>query len=105
MPDFSLGISDFGIPTAFLWIAFIVELTPGPNMAYLAALTLAEGRRAGFVTVAGIAMGLLLVSLLAAFGVATFVSEIDGPLCGAEMGWRVLHALARLRYLAGKRSG
>ena len=44
-------------------------------MAYLAALTLAEGRRAGFVTVAGIAMGLLLVSLLAAFGVATFVSE------------------------------
>ena len=74
MPDVSLGISDFGIPTAFLWIAFIVELTPGPNMAYLAALTLAEGRRAGFVTVAGIAMG-LLVSLLAAFGVATFVSE------------------------------
>jgi threonine/homoserine/homoserine lactone efflux protein len=67
MPDVSLGISDFGIPTAFLWIAFIVELTPGPNMAYLAALTLAEGRRAGFVTVAGIAMGLLLVSLLAAF--------------------------------------
>ena len=44
-------------------------------MAYLAALTLAEGRRAGFVTVAGIAMGLLLVSLLAAFGVATFVSK------------------------------
>jgi threonine/homoserine/homoserine lactone efflux protein len=71
MPDFSLEISAFGIPTAFLWIAFIVELTPGPNMA----LILAEGRRAGFVTVAGIAMGLLLVSLLAAFGVATFVSE------------------------------
>ena len=72
MPDFSLEISAFGIPTAFLWIAFIVELTPGPN--HIAALTLAEGRRAGFVTVAGIAMG-LLVSLLAAFGVATFVSE------------------------------
>jgi threonine/homoserine/homoserine lactone efflux protein len=70
MPGFSLEISAFGIPTAFLWIAFIVELTPGPNMA----LILAEGRRAGFVTVAGIAMG-LLVKLLAAFGIATFVSE------------------------------
>ena len=65
----------FNVPLAFLWISFIVELTPGPNMTYLAVLTLVEGRRAGFATVAGVAAGRLLVGILAAFGVAAFVSE------------------------------
>jgi threonine/homoserine/homoserine lactone efflux protein len=75
MPAFFADLSIAGIPLAFLSIALIVELTPGPNMAYLAALALAEGRRAGFATVAGIAAGLLVVGVLAALGVATFVSE------------------------------
>lgn len=75
MPVSSLGTPFSDIPLAFLSIALLVELTPGPNMAYLAALTLAEGRRAGFATVVGIASGLLFVGLLAALGVAAFVSE------------------------------
>jgi threonine/homoserine/homoserine lactone efflux protein len=75
MPALFADLSIAGIPLAFLSIALIVELTPGPNMAYLAALALAEGRRAGFATVAGIAAGLLVVGVLAALGVATFVSE------------------------------
>jgi len=75
MPALFADLSIAGIPLAFLSIALIVELTPGPNMAYLAALALAEGRRAGFATVIGIAAGLLVVGILAALGVATFVSE------------------------------
>ncbi|HVX36687.1 MAG TPA: LysE family translocator [Hyphomicrobium sp.] len=75
MPALFADLSIAGIPLAFLSIALIVELTPGPNMAYLAALALAEGRRAGFATVIGIAAGLLVVGVLAALGVATFVSE------------------------------
>ena len=64
----------FDVPLAFVWVAFLIELTPGPNMTYLAVLSLVEGRRAGFLTVAGIASGLLFVGVLAAFGVAAFVS-------------------------------
>jgi threonine/homoserine/homoserine lactone efflux protein len=75
MPALFADLSIAGIPLAFLSIALIVELTPGPNMAYLAALTLAEGRRAGFATVTGIAAGLFVVGVLAALGVAAFVSE------------------------------
>ena len=30
-----------GIPLAFLWTALLIELTPGPNMSYLAVLSLA----------------------------------------------------------------
>lgn len=63
------------IPLAFLWVSFVIELTPGPNMTYLAVLSLVEGRRAGLAMVAGIATGLLVVGIFAAFGVAAFVSE------------------------------
>lgn len=69
--DFSV----FGVPLAFLWTALIVELTPGPNMTYLAVLSLSEGRRAGFAAVGGVAAGLAIVALLAAFGLATIISQ------------------------------
>jgi len=64
-----------GVPLAFIWLAVLVELTPGPNMTYLAVLTLADGRRAGFTGVAGVASGLLLIGILAALGVAAAVSQ------------------------------
>lgn len=37
----------------------VIELTPGPNMAYLAVLSAGNGRRAGFAATLGIALGLL----------------------------------------------
>lgn len=65
----------FGVPLAFVWLSFLIELTPGPNMTYLAVLTLADGRRAGFTAVAGVASGLLLIGLLAALGVTAIISQ------------------------------
>lgn len=59
----------------FLVVCLAVELTPGPNMAYLAILSLHSGRRAGLSAVAGIALGLALVGSLAAFGVAAIISN------------------------------
>lgn len=65
----------FGFAIAVL----IVEVTPGPNMAWLVTLTLSEGRRAGLSAVAGVTAGLAAnagVSVLA----ASLVLETDGPL-------------------------
>ncbi|MBX9927125.1 MAG: hypothetical protein K2Y05_12270, partial [Hyphomicrobiaceae bacterium] len=45
---------------AFAWASFVIELTPGPNMTYLAVLTLRHGRRAGLAAVAGVATGLAI---------------------------------------------
>lgn len=61
---------DFPLATlvAFALTSLVIELTPGPNMVYLAILTLSEGRRAGFAAVAGVALGLLILGLVAAFG-------------------------------------
>ncbi len=44
-------------------------------MTYLAVLSLVEGRRAGLAMVAGIVLGLLVIGILAAFGVSAFVAE------------------------------
>lgn len=42
-------------------------------MAYLTLLSLSEGRRAGFSTVAGIALGLFLIALIAALGMSALI--------------------------------
>lgn len=46
-------------------------------MGFLALVAATKGRRLGLYTVAGIALGLLIVGLLAAFGIATLVDRSD----------------------------
>lgn len=60
----------------FALTSLLIELTPGPNMAYLAALSLAEGRRTGLAAVCGVTLGLTGIGLLAAFGLATALDNI-----------------------------
>ncbi|MBW8294217.1 LysE family translocator [Sphingopyxis sp.] len=62
------------------WLGFavallLIELTPGPNMAWLAALSLGEGRRSGLAATAGVAIGLFVNALAAALGIAYIVAE------------------------------
>ena len=63
------------LPTllSFTLASFLIELTPGPNMTYLALVAASDGRRVGFATVAGVAIGLGVVGLVAAFGVAEII--------------------------------
>ena len=53
---------------SFALACLLIELTPGPNMTYLALVSASDGRRAGFATVAGIALGLAVIGGIAAFG-------------------------------------
>ncbi len=55
---------------AFLLTAFLVELTPGPNMVWLALTSATLGQRAGFAAVAGVALGLTIVGAASALGLA-----------------------------------
>lgn len=59
----------------FALTSLIIELTPGPNMAYLAALSLSRGVKAGLAAVAGIALGLGVYGIAAAFGVAALIDS------------------------------
>jgi threonine/homoserine/homoserine lactone efflux protein len=60
---------------AFALTSLIIELTPGPNMAWLALLSVERGRLAGLAAVAGVALGLLLLGLAAGLGLGTLIAE------------------------------
>mgnify|MGYP006142511383 FL=1 len=62
---------------AFAVTSALIEMTPGPNMAYLALVAATEGRRAGYAAVAGVALGLAVVGGLAAVGVAALISSSE----------------------------
>lgn len=59
---------------AFAFASFLIELTPGPNMSYLAIVTLREGKRAGAATVAGVALGLAIIGTAAALGFSALIA-------------------------------
>jgi len=54
----------------FLITTMLIELTPGPNMAWLALTSATQGKRSGFAAVAGIATGLAILALASAVGLA-----------------------------------
>src|SRR5215471_3455446 len=70
---------------AFALTAFVIEITPGPNMTYLAALSLSNGMRTGFAAVAGIALGLLTYGIIAALGLAAVIDR--SPLLYGLLRW------------------
>ena len=71
---------------AFALTSFLIELTPGPNMTWLAVLSLSEGRRTGLAAVAGVALGLALVGLAAALGLAEIIAGIPVIYEGLRIG-------------------
>jgi threonine/homoserine/homoserine lactone efflux protein len=57
----------------FLAASLLIELTPGPNMAWLALLGASRGRLAALAAVAGVALGLSVAGIAAALGVSTLI--------------------------------
>lgn len=70
---------------SFIMTCVIIESTPGPNMAYLAVLSASNGRKAGFAATLGIALGLLIIGIAAALGVAALIS--NSPLAYQLLRW------------------
>jgi threonine/homoserine/homoserine lactone efflux protein len=60
---------------AFLLTVLLLELTPGPNMAYLASLALSRGRGAGLIATAGVACGLAVHAMVAGLGAGVLIQQ------------------------------
>jgi threonine/homoserine/homoserine lactone efflux protein len=69
MPDLSNLI-------AFSLIALGMVLTPGPNMIYVISRSLAQGRRAGLISLGGVAVGFIFYMLCAALGITGLVMAV-----------------------------
>ena len=63
-----LMLTELFVP--FLLMTLLIELTPGPNMAWLALTSATNGKQSGFAAVAGIALGLCVLAAASAVGLA-----------------------------------
>jgi threonine/homoserine/homoserine lactone efflux protein len=61
---------------AFALVALGMVLTPGPNMIYLVSRSISQGRGAGFISLAGVALGFVVYMLCAAFGITALVLAV-----------------------------
>jgi len=89
----------------FMAAALALNLTPGPDMTYVAARSMSDGRRAGVVAAFGIGAGTLvhiaalalgLAALLAAVPIAYDVLRIAGALYLLAIGLQLLLRPARV---------
>jgi threonine/homoserine/homoserine lactone efflux protein len=77
----------------FALAALLIELTPGPNMAWIVTLTLSEGRRAGLGAIAGIALGLAVNAVLSVLAASLILGQGAGLeravslMAAAMMAW------------------
>ncbi|HLJ70015.1 MAG TPA: LysE family translocator [Roseiarcus sp.] len=88
---------------AFGAVALGLVLTPGPNMAYLVSRSVCQGRAAGLVSLAGVALGFIVYVLFAAFGVTALLFAI--PYAYDGLRWAGAAYLAYLAWGALKPGG
>lgn len=80
-------------------ISIGMVLTPGPNMVYLTSRAISQGRLAGLISLAGVALGFLCYLLASALGLATLfravpiaydVVRVAGALYLGYLAWNML---------------
>lgn len=79
----------------FLVIGGMLAITPGPNMVYVMSRSIAQGRTAGLISLAGVMVGYLFYMFGAAFGITTLFLSV--PYAGTVLG---VMGAAYLLYLA-----
>lgn len=67
-------LPDLATLLAFVAAAFVLTITPGPDMTLFLGRTLSEGRAAGFAAMLGAATGILVHTSLAAFGISALIA-------------------------------
>jgi threonine/homoserine/homoserine lactone efflux protein len=60
----------------FALVALALVLTPGPNMIYCISRTLCQGRGAGMMSLAGVALGFVVHLLAASFGLTAVLLAV-----------------------------
>jgi threonine/homoserine/homoserine lactone efflux protein len=78
-------------------IALSLVLTPGPNMIYLVSRSITQGRRAGLISLTGVAVGFLCYLVLTVAGLSTVFAAAPAAFTALKIA-----GAAYLLYLAWK---
>ncbi|MDB1089432.1 LysE family translocator [Streptomyces sp. ACA25] len=76
-------------------VALGIVLTPGPNMVYLVSRSITQGRRAGVVSLGGVALGFVVYLLAANLGLSVVFIAVPELYLGVKLA-----GAAYLAYLA-----
>jgi threonine/homoserine/homoserine lactone efflux protein len=60
----------------FLIVGGMLAVTPGPNMVYVMSRSIAQGRTAGLISLAGVMVGYLFYMFAAAFGLTAVLLKV-----------------------------
>lgn len=61
---------------SFAGVAFLMALSPGPNLFYLASRSICQGRAAGFASLAGVCTGMFVYMLATAAGLSALFAAV-----------------------------
>jgi len=89
---------------AFIAAALALNLAPGPDMTYVAARSLAQGRRAGVISALGIAVGCLFHVAAASFGLAVLLKAVPQAYTAVRIlgaGYLIYLGVVLIRRAAG----
>lgn len=89
-------IPSLGTLAAFTLAALALTITPGPDMTLFLGQTVANGRKAGFMSVAGACSGIVVHSLAAAIGLSALIAA--SPQAFIALKWIGAAYLAFLAY-------
>jgi threonine/homoserine/homoserine lactone efflux protein len=60
----------------FILAAFLLVITPGPNMIYLISRSITQGKKAGIISLAGIVFGFLVHIIFVSFGITALLFAV-----------------------------
>jgi threonine/homoserine/homoserine lactone efflux protein len=60
----------------FILAAFLLVISPGPNMIYLISRSITQGKKAGLISLAGIVTGILFHVVLVSFGITALLFAV-----------------------------
>jgi threonine/homoserine/homoserine lactone efflux protein len=71
---------------AFALVSLGMVLTPGPNMIYLISRSICQDRKAGLISLGGVALGFVFYMLCAALGITALVMAVPYAYDGLRIG-------------------
>ncbi|MEA5427077.1 LysE family translocator [Arcicella lustrica] len=60
----------------FIFAAFGLVITPGPNMIYLISRSISQGKQAGMISLAGVIVGFLFHVIMVSFGLTAILMAV-----------------------------
>jgi threonine/homoserine/homoserine lactone efflux protein len=93
------GISNFEV---FLVTAILLNLTPGTDTMYIVSRSISQGRTAGIYSALGISSGIVVHTLLAAFGLSVILTQSTFLFNAIKIAGAIYLAYLGLKMLASK---